>query len=33
MLSKPEFPLFPMNNEGYETMEILNHTKFITDLT
>ena len=22
-----------MNNEGYETMEILNHTKFITDLT
>ena len=32
MLSKPEFPLSSVNNKGYETMEILNQTKFITDL-
>lgn len=28
-----KFPLSPMNNKGYETVEILNQTKFITDLT
>jgi len=33
IVGKPEFPLSPMKNKGYETMEILNQTKFITDLT